>query len=114
MARHIGIRRLLVGATLLIGTVGAAPAVAALPRRDRARQDGVLLDKPTNLTVEQAATVPVAAFTALQALRDKGHSPGWKGHPGDRPDLPAQRRPGGHPLPRGRTRQGLTKDVITV
>ena len=29
--------------------------------------------KPANLTFEQAATVPVAAVTALQALRDSGH-----------------------------------------
>jgi NADPH:quinone reductase-like Zn-dependent oxidoreductase len=32
---------------------------------------GVVL-KPANLTFEQAASVPVAAITALQALRDKG------------------------------------------
>ena len=36
------------------------------------RQDGALLKKPASLTFEQAASVPVAAFTALQALRDKG------------------------------------------
>ena len=35
------------------------------------RQDGVVVSKPANLTFEQAASVPVAAFTALQALRDK-------------------------------------------
>ena len=35
--------------------------------------------KPTNLTFEQAAAVPLAAVTALQALRDKGHiQPGQK------------------------------------
>jgi len=32
----------------------------------------VVLEKPAGLTFEQAAAVPVAAFTALQALRDKG------------------------------------------
>jgi NADPH:quinone reductase-like Zn-dependent oxidoreductase len=35
-------------------------------RRDR------IAPKPANLTFEQAASVPVAAVTALQALRDKG------------------------------------------
>src|SRR5437879_10350459 len=35
--------------------------------------------KPANLTFEQAAAVPVAAITALQGLRDKGHiRPGQK------------------------------------
>jgi NADPH:quinone reductase-like Zn-dependent oxidoreductase len=29
--------------------------------------------KPANITFEQAASVPIAAITALQALRDKGH-----------------------------------------
>jgi len=36
------------------------------------RQDAVVQTKPPNLTFEQAASVPVAAGTALQALRDKG------------------------------------------
>jgi NADPH:quinone reductase-like Zn-dependent oxidoreductase len=41
--------------------------------------DGVVLEKPAGLTFEQAAAVPVAAFTALQALRDKGRvQPGQK------------------------------------
>ena len=35
------------------------------------REDNVAL-KPTNLTYEQAATVPVAGLTALQAIRDHG------------------------------------------
>jgi NADPH:quinone reductase-like Zn-dependent oxidoreductase len=35
-------------------------------------EDGVIARKPPNLTFEQAAAVPVAAITALQALRDKG------------------------------------------
>jgi NADPH:quinone reductase-like Zn-dependent oxidoreductase len=35
--------------------------------------------KPSNVTFEQAASVPIAAFTALQGLRDKGHiQPGQK------------------------------------
>ncbi len=32
-----------------------------------------LIKKPANITFEQAASAPVAAFTALQGLRDKGH-----------------------------------------
>jgi len=38
-----------------------------------------LVHKPANVTFEQAAAVGVAAFTALQGLRDKGHV-----QPGDR------------------------------
>jgi NADPH:quinone reductase-like Zn-dependent oxidoreductase len=42
-------------------------------------QDGAVLAKPANLTFEQAASVGVAGFTALQALRDKGQiQPGHK------------------------------------
>jgi NADPH:quinone reductase-like Zn-dependent oxidoreductase len=35
-------------------------------------RNAVLLPKPADLTPEQAAAVPAAGFTALQALRDKG------------------------------------------
>jgi NADPH:quinone reductase-like Zn-dependent oxidoreductase len=43
------------------------------------RQDAAVLAKPTRLTFEQAASVPVAGCTALQALRDKGQvRPGHK------------------------------------
>ncbi len=43
-----------------------------------AREDAVAL-KPANLSFEAAAAVPVAAFTALQGLRDKGQiQPGQK------------------------------------
>ena len=35
-------------------------------------EKGPLAMKPTNITFEQAAAVPIAALTALQALRDKG------------------------------------------
>jgi NADPH:quinone reductase-like Zn-dependent oxidoreductase len=37
-----------------------------------AREDALVL-KPTNISFEQAASVPIAAVTALQGLRDKGH-----------------------------------------
>jgi NADPH:quinone reductase-like Zn-dependent oxidoreductase len=41
--------------------------------------EDVLVLKPANLTFEQAAAVPIAAFTALQGLRDKGRiQPGQK------------------------------------
>jgi NADPH:quinone reductase-like Zn-dependent oxidoreductase len=36
------------------------------------REDRALVSKPANVTFEQAASVPIAAITALQALRDKG------------------------------------------
>jgi NADPH:quinone reductase-like Zn-dependent oxidoreductase len=36
------------------------------------REDRAVVQKPANLTFEQAASVPVAALTALQGLRDKG------------------------------------------
>jgi NADPH:quinone reductase-like Zn-dependent oxidoreductase len=35
-------------------------------------REDVLVLKPTNMTFEQAAAVPLAAFTALQGLRDTG------------------------------------------
>ena len=34
--------------------------------------ESALVMKPDNVTLEQAASVPIAAFTALQGLRDKG------------------------------------------
>lgn len=37
------------------------------------REDGRSVVKPANLTFAEAAAVPVAAITALQALRDYGH-----------------------------------------
>jgi NADPH:quinone reductase-like Zn-dependent oxidoreductase len=41
--------------------------------------ESALVRKPVDVTFEQAASVPVAAFTALQGLRDQGHiQPGQK------------------------------------
>jgi NADPH:quinone reductase-like Zn-dependent oxidoreductase len=37
------------------------------------RENGAIALKPANVTFEQAASVPIAASTALQALRDSGH-----------------------------------------
>jgi len=42
-------------------------------------RESKLVIKPADVTFEQAASVPVAALTALQGLRDKGHiQPGQK------------------------------------
>ncbi|MGC9540366.1 NAD(P)-dependent alcohol dehydrogenase [Streptomyces sp. UG1] len=48
------------------GTAAAAFAEYVAARPDR------IAPKPTGLTFEEAATVPVSALTALQAVRDKG------------------------------------------
>ncbi|HXZ59578.1 MAG TPA: NAD(P)-dependent alcohol dehydrogenase [Steroidobacteraceae bacterium] len=37
------------------------------------REERAITLKPANVSFEQAASVPIAAITALQALRDKGH-----------------------------------------
>ena len=51
----------------------------ALAEYVSARADRAVVLKPANLTFEQAASVPVAAITALQGLRDKGKiQPGQK------------------------------------
>jgi NADPH:quinone reductase-like Zn-dependent oxidoreductase len=43
------------------------------------RESRAITLKPANVTFEQAAAVPIAGITALQALRDKGHvQPGYK------------------------------------
>lgn len=50
----------------VFGTCGGAFAEYAVARADK------LVLKPANLTFEQAAAIPISAFTALQALRDSG------------------------------------------
>ena len=47
-----------------VGTDGFAEFIA--------RSEKTLVAKPANVTFEQAAPVPLAAFTALQSLRDYG------------------------------------------
>jgi NADPH:quinone reductase-like Zn-dependent oxidoreductase len=55
---------------------GVVPGAAA--EYGSAREDRIAL-KPSNSTFEEAAAVPIAAFTALQAVRDKGKvQPGQK------------------------------------
>lgn len=49
------------------GVAPGAIAEYATPREDR------MALKPSNSTFEEAAAVPIAAFTALQAVRDRGH-----------------------------------------
>jgi NADPH:quinone reductase-like Zn-dependent oxidoreductase len=49
------------------GKFGAFAEYVAVP------EDHAIALKPTNVTFEQAASVPIAAITALQALRDRGH-----------------------------------------
>jgi NADPH:quinone reductase-like Zn-dependent oxidoreductase len=51
---------------------GGLPALGTLSEYISVRQDGIVLHKPASISFEQAAAVPVAGFTALQALRDKG------------------------------------------
>jgi NADPH:quinone reductase-like Zn-dependent oxidoreductase len=60
-----GVARLVVGAEVF-GTCEGAFAEYAVGREDR------LAAKPSTLTFEQAAAVPVSGCTALQALRDAG------------------------------------------
>ena len=51
----------------VFGVCGGSFAEYALARETK------LARKPANVSFEAAAAVPVAAFTALQGLRDKGH-----------------------------------------
>ena len=50
----------------VMGTVEGSFAERAIGRADK------LVPKPSRLSFEQAAAVPVSGVTALQALRDKG------------------------------------------
>ncbi len=51
----------------VFGTCSGSLAEYAVAREVR------LVQKPTNLSFEEAAAVPIAGITALQGLRDKGH-----------------------------------------
>ena len=58
---------------------GGLASLGTLAEYVTLRHDAVLAAKPPSLSFEQAAAVPLAAFTALQALRDKGRvQPGHK------------------------------------
>jgi NADPH:quinone reductase-like Zn-dependent oxidoreductase len=67
------VRRFKPGDEVLGGRTGAFAEYVIIP------EDRALVLKPSNVTFEQAASVPIAAVTALQALRDKGKiKPGQK------------------------------------
>ena len=58
---------------------GCAAVLGSLAEYISLHQDATVLAKPANQSFEQAASVPVAGFTALQALRDHGRfQPGQK------------------------------------
>lgn len=67
------VTRFKVGDEVFGGRSGAFAEYLAMP------EDRALVLKPANVSFEQAAAVPIAAITALQALRDKGElEPGQK------------------------------------
>ena len=67
------VRRFKVGDAVFGGANGAFGEYVSVA------ENRALALKPTNMTFEQAAAVPIAAITALQALRDKGKiRPGQK------------------------------------
>ncbi len=69
----IKVKRFQAGDAVFGSTLGAFAEYVSVP------EEGALVLKPANLTFEQAAAVPIAALTALQALRDKGQiQPGQK------------------------------------
>jgi NADPH:quinone reductase-like Zn-dependent oxidoreductase len=57
----------------VFGTCGGAFAEYACTSGSIPILKSALVIKPDNVTFEQAASAPVAAITALQGLRDKGH-----------------------------------------
>jgi NADPH:quinone reductase-like Zn-dependent oxidoreductase len=58
---------------------GSLAGLGTLAEYVTVRHDAVVAPKPANQTFEQAASVPLAAFTALQSLRDQGRiQPGHK------------------------------------
>jgi NADPH:quinone reductase-like Zn-dependent oxidoreductase len=67
------VKRFKPGDDVFGGTTGAFAEYVAV------REDRAVVVKPPNLTFEQAASVPIAAVTALQALRNRGKvQPGQK------------------------------------
>ena len=78
---------------------------AALAEYAAAREER-LAPKPANVSFEEAAAVPVAAMTALQALRDKGAF-----SPAEGAD---QRRVRGRRHVRGADREGVRRGVTAV
>ena len=60
------VKRFKPGDAVFGGRSGAFAEYVTVP------EDRALVLKPANMTFEQAASVPIAAITALQALRDKG------------------------------------------
>ena len=69
----INVRQFKPGDEVFGGKTGAFAEYIAIS------DDGALALKPENVTFEQAASIPIAAVTALQALRDKGQlKPGQK------------------------------------
>jgi NADPH:quinone reductase-like Zn-dependent oxidoreductase len=61
-----GVRRLKPGDEVFGGRLGAFAEYVTV------REERAVAVKPRNVSFEQAASVPIAAITALQALRDKG------------------------------------------
>ena len=94
----------------VFGSRAAAWAEYASPAPEQ------LAPKPANLTFEEAAAVPIAALTALQALRDKGRGPARAEGPDQRrvrrcrhlrgPDRQGVRRRGDRRLQHGQCRAG--------